>query len=428
MSLFGSLGTAINGMSVQAKKIRTISGNISNAETPGYKTRETTFQSQVLSGKGKSNGACGVTSSTRTNIAQQGNIRITENKGDLAIDGNGFFLVKSSSNRESPLGAVRTAAFRQDKDGHLVNDAGYYLQGQRLGKSAEAPNASNLESVQIPTDITIETSKITLGTLLPEKPTNDDEIKDAVQFYDAKGNEHSLTVTYTYTDDADGNENPGWLVSVDVDKLARDPALATSTSAGITVDAPESYLDLSGDEPAWKYVDGATGGAAGAKSAPIQKLSVRWENKGAVDTINLDLSKIRASSTTVPGEQTTATQDGGIREVYDWSVEQDGKVGLTFKDGSLYQLYQLPLATCVNFNGLTEKSNGVYFANADSGEFIINNPEQNGLGIILPGAQEASTTDIAKELSDMIATQYAYAANSKVIGTISEMLDTLMRL
>jgi flagellar hook protein FlgE len=373
-------------------------------------------------------------STTSKNIGQQGSIRITEDKGDIAIDGDGFFLVKSGTTGENATGLIRTGDFRPDKNGFLTNDAGYCLQGQRLVVGeAVTPSIAALEPVQIPKEVGTATTGIALKTLLPEAPTDGDEVKETLQFYDAKGNKHDMTVTYEYDEAADGDAGPGWLVKVEVDGIAQNDDLTQerNTTPGTTVDAKESYLVPRGSAaPEWKFIGSATGGTAGAASPSIQQLALRFAEGGNTETIALDLSGIRTSTSTTAeiSNQTTSTQEGGLKEVFDWGITQDGKIDLSLSDGSVYQLYQLPLATCINPDGLTEKSNGVYFANGDSGALTINFAEKGGMGAILSGAQEASTVDIAKELSEMITTQHAYYANTKVISTVSEMLDLLMRL
>jgi flagellar hook-basal body protein len=117
-----------------------------------------------------------------------------------------------------------------------------------------------------------------------------------------------------------------------------------------------------------------------------------------------------------------------IRHFSDIHIGEDGVVSGTREDGQVRRLYQIPLATCTAPDKLTTKSGSIYFANESSGDLKASVPQQNGMGSLISSALESSTTDIAKELSDMIVTQHGYAANTKVISTVAEMLSLLERL
>jgi flagellar hook protein FlgE len=140
-------------------------------------------------------------------------------------------------------------------------------------------------------------------------------------------------------------------------------------------------------------------------------------------TFNFDLSNIQIAGVERPSKETAA-----LGALTSFTLSNDGVLTGVFSDGSVRPLYQLALATCAAPDKMTEKSGGFYIPTADSGELRVGVSGENGFGTIVSRALEDSTTDISKELAEAIKTQAAYAANAKVIGTISEMLDTLMRM
>jgi flagellar hook protein FlgE len=161
-------------------------------------------------------------------------------------------------------------------------------------------------------------------------------------------------------------------------------------------------------------------------------LPITVVNNGAVyGTFNFDLSNIQIVDILAEkqlSEETPAESGVSSGRPTSFSVSNDGVLTGVFSDGSVRPLYQLALATCAAPDKMTEKSGGFYIPTADSGELRVGVSGENGFGTIVSRALEDSTTDISKELAEAIKTQAAYAANAKVIGTISEMLDTLMRM
>lgn len=126
MSIFGSMKTAVSGMSAQANRLSTVSDNIANANTVGYKAVSTSFSSLVLPSSSGNYNSGGVQTSVRQAISQQGDISYTTSDYDLAISGDGFFIVQSADG--TPV-LTRAGDFSVDSDGNLVNGAGFTLMG-----------------------------------------------------------------------------------------------------------------------------------------------------------------------------------------------------------------------------------------------------------------------------------------------------------
>ena len=158
MTLYGALYTGVTGLDTQGQKIGIISDNIANVNTVGYKESEAQFETLVInSGSNSTYSPGGVRNETRTNIDRQGIISSTTAPTDIAISGNGFFVVNASSDGSSQTLYTRAGSFRQDSQGNFVNSQGFYLQGWPLDRDGRLPGeegnlntiaSTNTESLQ----------------------------------------------------------------------------------------------------------------------------------------------------------------------------------------------------------------------------------------------------------------------------------------
>ncbi|TAX74595.1 flagellar hook-basal body complex protein, partial [Rhizobium leguminosarum] len=126
MSIFGSMKTAVSGMNAQANRLSTVADNIANVNTTGYKSVSTSFSSLVLPSSGGNYNSGGVQSSVRQSVSDQGDISYTTSGTDLAISGDGFFIVQGADG--TPV-LTRAGDFTKDDEGNLVNAAGFMLMG-----------------------------------------------------------------------------------------------------------------------------------------------------------------------------------------------------------------------------------------------------------------------------------------------------------
>lgn len=138
MSLYGALFGGVSGLSAQSSKIGTISDNIANTNTIGYKQATATFSSLVVnSSSAVSYQTGGVRAGTRLDIDKQGLLQSTQSATDLAISGGGFFVVRAvpdgsvGGTAATPLYS-RAGSFTPDSLGNYVNSQGYFLQAGRL--------------------------------------------------------------------------------------------------------------------------------------------------------------------------------------------------------------------------------------------------------------------------------------------------------
>src|SRR5215510_13972678 len=146
MGLFGMMRTSVSGMDAQANRLSTVADNIANSSTTGYKRASTDFSSLVLESGGSGYESGSVETRVRMGISEQGTFRFSTAVTDLAVKGNGFFLVNSESDQTF---LTRAGAFVKDGNGDLVNAAGYRLMGYSLAPGAPPPVANGTGGLQV---------------------------------------------------------------------------------------------------------------------------------------------------------------------------------------------------------------------------------------------------------------------------------------
>src|SRR5690606_25224724 len=167
MSLYGMMRTGVSGMNAQSTRLATAADNIANSGTNGYKKASVEFSSLVVPNTGTSYVSGGVSSQVRYNM-NAGNIQYTTSVTDLAIDGNGFFVVQDPAGK--PF-LTRAGSFIPDGNGNLLNAAGYYLMGRsfELGSPGTTTTFGDYERVTIPTT-GLERVPSTSGSLASNLP------------------------------------------------------------------------------------------------------------------------------------------------------------------------------------------------------------------------------------------------------------------
>ncbi|MDR2416683.1 MAG: flagellar hook-basal body complex protein [Holosporales bacterium] len=430
MSLFESFEILILGLKAQDCKIKTVANNVSNAKTPGYKAHQIQFSTLGAGRSERHEHAGGVIARRRSNVEQQGDILLTDRPGDLAIDGKGFFLVRNAADTSRRLGCTRTGAFDMDKSGTLTDESGYRLQGQKLitGEVIPAPTLDALEDIRSETEAVATNTlrfNATLGrntamggngltwdaTTSANTATND-ELKYVAKIYDPSGQEHEITFICGRIDPdiSDGND---WGLSIapsgDYTFLFKNQEGDPLTFRDGTV-APFKF------DPDDDKID---------REYPAKSLEIMWDG-GGTSHLNLSIGDVHLEDTF---KELRIDLNGHMeRDLIGWDLINDGFVEFSYSDSTTEKAYRVPLATCASPNALIETSDGVYFSNEASGDWQIHIPEDRGLGTIFSGAQEASTVNIATELSEAVVAQHIYAANGKVMSTINNMLEVLERL
>ncbi|HUZ72626.1 MAG TPA: flagellar hook protein FlgE [Stellaceae bacterium] len=431
MSILGAMYAAVSGLNANSNALGIISDNIANSNTVGYKDAGASFLDLVTqSGISGDYSPGGVQTATAYDIAQQGAIQSASSPTDLAISGGGFFVVNSNAAGEGGAGTTaytRVGNFTVDANGDLKNGDGQYLQGEML-TPAQSQAIANGQSVTLSgTPISAlqtinvnsvsgaaqATANVTLGANLPANSTGTPQTV-TVPIYDSLGVEHDMTVTFTPT----GTANQ-WSVSA---------SFANAGASTATIAAGDNTVQFN--------PDGTLDSAATTFNA-ANALSISWDPSvtGAATPQNVSfnlgtngsssgLSQLGSSFSV-----SSITQDGvQLGTFSSVSVSANGVVTGNFSNGLTRPIAIVPLATFENPNGLAPADGGNYIATADSGVPLIEQAETGAAGQIQSSSLENSTVDIASEFSNLIVTQNAYQANSKVITVSDQMMQALLSI
>ncbi|HEY0044542.1 MAG TPA: flagellar hook protein FlgE [Allosphingosinicella sp.] len=450
MSLYSALYAGVSGLSAQSSAMAGVADNITNINTVGYKGTQAEFRTLVTDGRaGGSYSAGGVSAAAQALISKQGMLQASSSDTDIAIDGAGFFVVRSDNTPGSEVSFTRAGSFKPDSEGFLRNTSGLMLQGWRLdtqGNYANTGNFDALEPVRLSelTGTAMPTSKIELrANLQSTTPINgrtqlpaadpasyaagDMASKDitpdfarSVDVYDQQGNAHRVTMGFIKAGPNEWRAEiyaaPGEVTDAAGNPLAVDGLLASGTvkfNGDGSLDLTGSTADLFA--PLMDPADFAWSNKAGA--IPISV------NLGTDDGLN-GLTQFGSESAMI-----SSIVDGGmLGNLAAIEVSKTGRVSAVFDDGTTREVFQLPIATFANPDGLTRMSGNAFQMSAQSGNVAINEAGALGAGDIASQSLEASNVDLANEFTNMIRFQRAYSASSKIITTVDDMLQEVSNL
>jgi flagellar hook protein FlgE len=428
MSIFGGMRSAVTGLAAQSQALGMIADNIANVSTIGYKRTSAQFSTLVtVQSTQRSHSPGGVASNVLRGIDQQGLLEASTSSTDIAISGDGFFVVNDRADGSGNVYFTRAGAFRPDKDGNLVNTAGYYLTGWPVTNGVVAQtnvlSAFDVINVGNLTAQPQETTLINVGANLSAEAVSTDTYDLAVQVFDQQGVSHTMTMTFTKT------ANPReWTITGTLANGLYDnggAGVASATLGTVTFNADGTL--------------GAIAASAGITTLVGDDLVFTgdYDSNTATTTdqvdVTLDLGTLAAADglTNFAGANTPnfVDQDGRqFGSLTGVTIAEDGTVTVQFDNGLSRDVYQVPLVTFNNPNGLAEKSGNVFLETTFSGTPTAHAASSGGAGVIAPSALESSTVDIADEFTRMIVTQRAFSANTRVITTADEMLDELVRI
>ncbi len=402
-----SLSTGVSGLNINSEAMGVIGDNIANVKTVGFKSNSISFSSllgHVLEGDTVGSGA---RIWDTDKLWLQGVPENTGNGMDLAINGDGLFMLKAVPDTGTAYYS-RAGEFGINNSGYLVNPDGYRVQGYEV-TDPETQALGTIQDIQITSD-TVKpqpTSEINLSLNLDADST--EPYSTSVTVYDSLGSPVVITLDFT-PDAADGGQPWTWTASVDPD-VTSTPVTSTGS---ISFGADGQLTGLT-DNP----VIDVTGLVSGAED-----LSVTWDLLDASGDSNGSVTGYSTASSVI-----SLTQDGYTSGILkNISVTEDGFVTALYSNGQLVPKYQLALAGFNNYRGLKVEGNNLYSETMESGQPLVGAPETGRLGEITPGALEMSNVDLATEFVHLITTQRAFQANSKVITVSDEMLAELMNI
>ncbi|WP_102106686.1 flagellar hook protein FlgE [Oceaniglobus roseus] len=432
MTISSSLYASVSGLNANAQRLASISDNIANSSTIGYRRLETDFNSMVVS-SGESRQrytAGGVRAETHRLISQRGQTVGSSNPTDISVQGRGFLPVtdRVAVGRAGvlPLSLMTTASFRPDSAGILTTASGQALMGWPLDPDGTLPNVTRdtsaaLEPVNIGTNqfVANPTTQISLRVNLPAADTaagsSGDPVDLSVEYFGNLGQPESLSITYTPTVPATGSSNT-WTMTI-----------TDSASGGAIIgEYTLTFNDTAADGGTLASVTAVSGGAYDPATGSVP-LAVGG------GTIDMTIGRLGDSGGTTQlaasFAPTNLDKNGSpVGNLIGVEIDPDGVVQAIYDTGFNRPIYQVPLVDVPNPDGLTARDDQTYKLSADSGPMFLWDAGDGPTGTTLGYSLEASTTDVAVELTNLIQTQRAYSSNAKVVQTVDEMLQETTNL
>ncbi|MHA6494575.1 flagellar hook protein FlgE [Pseudomonas borbori] len=431
----------LSGLRAATSDLNVTGNNIANAGTAGFKQSRAEFAdvyAASVNGSGSNPQGSGVLLGNVSQLFNQGNINYTQNSLDLAINGNGFF--QTSNNGE--VSYTRAGYFGTDRDGFIVNNFGYRLQGYGVDANNNLQNG-------IVTDLRIETasqaplptsnldqtfnlnSTNTVPATVPFDPTDPTSYNSSTStnIYDTQGNAHVFTQYFLKTGP---NE---WQMNVLIDgRNPDDPTLTTPSSVALEFNTA-GQLDipaLVASTPAGFSVrpDGTIDLTTWVPAAPDSATPPVWSANGAAASptgVNIDLRNSTQFSSSFAVN--AVSQDGYTTgQLAGVEIDDTGVVFARYTNGQSNVQGQVILASFANVQGLTPVGKTGWVQSFASGEPVIGTPRSGTQGALQSGALEDSNVELSDQLVNLIVAQRNYQANAKTIETESAVTQTIINL
>lgn len=409
-----SMYSGVSGLRTHQTKLDVIGNNIANVNTVAYKSSSVTFQEMLsqtikraqtpsFGGTGGTNpsqvGLGTSIASITTNFAN-GNSQSTDNPYDLAIDGNGFFMVSKGMTTFY----TRAGNFRLDSQGNLVAANGEKVLGWNksadtsidVSNPLEAINLSNLNMAAEPTSQLVFKGNIDSESVEP--------IQYNMTIYDSLGEAHTIVVNF----EIDPND---------------------SNTYSYTVTSPDVNADIDGNTGEFSF--NSDGKLITSPSPDTDDLTILFDNGSSEITIpaeNIIFDENRltlySNSTTITGSQ-NGYESGSLLNL---GIDSSGSIIGNFSNGRDEQVAIIALATFENQQGLEKVGGNLYTPSWNSGLPETGVAGEGKRGSISSNTLEMSNVDLAREFTEMIVAQRGFQANSKIITTSDEMLQELVNL
>lgn len=411
-----------------------IGNNLANVNTTAFKSTQMTFQdmmSQTLRGASAPNGTLGGTdpiqlglgvsvAATNTNEGQ-GSLNATGQPTDLAIQGNGYFVVSNGSGNNY----TRDGSFSLDSQGNLVQGS----TGNRvLGWSADSAGNINSSqpitpssSLQIPLgslNAVQQTTSVSYAGNLNASASPTDTWTTQVAIYDSLGAQHTITLELS---------NP----SSPPPAAPAPPAGATSSWQWTAFNGSSTSGTVIGSSAsAGNSLLYFNGGGQPVSSLPAGSLNTATlPASGGAPSFPVTFDFSQLSQLSAPSSVSAKNQNGfPPGSLQGFSVGQDGLITGLFTNGLTRNLGQVAMANFPNPGGLSNIGDNLYQATNNSGIPIIGQPNTSGLGSVNSGFLEQSNVDISSEFTNLIVTQRGFEANTKIVTTVNTMLQDVINM
>ncbi len=401
-----SLFAGVSGLQSHQTRMDVIGHNIANVNTSGYKKDRVTFQemlSQMIRGATSPSRMTGGTNPLQIGLGvevgsidtnfNQGNMQLTGMGTDMAIDGNGFFVLR----RGDRSYYTRAGNFQIDGRGYLVHPSGYLLQGW--------PSRSG----SINTNQPVSDIRIPIGDNMPSAATTYIEYTGNINADDDIGTIHSASVMVF---DELGSRHE---IIINLEKTANNTW--TWEASGATV----------GPGPYNGTLVFASDGSIDMTASTVMNITVVPTTGASTFNVSprFDFLSQYAAETTVDARDVDGHTMGALDS---FTIDSHGVIHGVYTNGLNRPIGQVCLANFNNPGGLTKDGASLFVESVNSGIARTGVPGEGDIGNVRQKWLEMSNVDLAEEFTDMIITQRGYQANSKIITTVDQMLQDLVNM
>lgn len=430
-----SFQTGLSGLNAASQSLDVIGNNIANANTVGMKQSRAEFADIVASslGAGGSGSAPGIGVSVATISQQftQGNLNITGNSLDVAVNGGGFFQVTKTNGSTA---YTRDGQFKLDKDGNLLTNTGAFLMGYptdatgastsitpgKLTLPTGAPIAANPTStITAEFNLDARAMDATQATAAGKTPSPRSTYGTSISVYDSQGVASSANMYFVKTDTVVNS----WDVYAGIDTLVPP---VTYPIIGTVV------FDATGKVTSPLLPSGTAGltiaGGSIPSNNPNETLLDVNGNPVIPQPITIDLAGVTQFGTSFA--VSNLSQDGYTAgEFTSLNIDGKGVISTTYSNGQTLKTGgMIALADFRNLQGLAPVGGGEYLETYKSGPVVLGQPGIGKYGELRAGAVEESNVDLTSELVNMMTAQRNYQANAQTIKTQDQIMSTLVNL
>ena len=426
MTISSSLNASVAGLNANATKLATISDNIANSGTYGYKRVNADFASMVIGQGAGGYSAGGVRADTVRLVEERGALISTSNSTDIAISGRGMLPVADVASigaplSEQPLMLTTTGSFHPDANGMLRTESGLVLLGWPANSDGTIPNyardsVSGLEPIQINPNQTSgdPTTEMSLGVNLPAAETvagaSGTALPLSVEYFGNLGTSETLNFSFTPNVPGTGASNE-WTMTV----------TDSAQNGALVGEYILTFDDSRANGGALLNVTTVSGGAYNPVEGTVDITAAGGPISIGIGAIGETDGLIQLSASFSP---TSITKNGSpVGNLVGVEVNENGMLVAAYDTGFTQVLYQIPVVDVPNLNGLVSLNDQAFQVSPESGSFFLWDAGDGPAGGMNGYAREGSATDVAAELTALIQTQRAYSSNAKVIQTVDEMLQ-----
>lgn len=443
--MMSSIYSGVSGLKAQQKKLDVIGNNIANVNTAGFKGSTVSFAdllSQTLSGASGGSATTGGTNAKQVGLGvgvaatttsmTTGSTQSTGNSSDVSISGSGFFIVQGASNsqyqftRAGNFGVDSAGNFvvngynvcgwpdaTVDADGNYIFDTEVAVEPINLfadGKKTLAPKLSAESTLSGSLDASVDaqtTEGTPLTTALITANNLSADSSTTLTVYDALGNSYNVQVKFykEYVSSTSPN-NTSWYWE------------ASTTDSNLTVTAGSGHIQFD-----------SSGAIVASTIATTPTLTLTPQNGAAAFDVSLAMEDLTSYANSGSDSLTNTTDGYSSGDLSDFSIGADGTITGIYSNGQTQPLAMLALANFTNPAGLLKIGSNLYSTTVNSGDFTGGvTAGSAGTGSLSAGTLEMSNVDLSEQFSEMMITQRAYQANSKIVSAADECLQAVINM